>query len=145
MEEKARMESIRLEEGAAVALAKAKAIERELSLEEHLDYEKPDLPQDYLLERVQHYVASQVFTEPNIVSPTPDVSHRPNTVSHTPDVSHRPNIVNSPPDVSDSTNDVNSPSGVSNHPSIVNSLPTYLVIRISTYTPLVNPITRMSI
>ncbi len=81
MEEKARMESLRLEEEAAVALAKAQAIERELGLEEHLDYEKPDLPQDNPLERVQHYVASQVFTEPNIVSPTSDVSHRPNIVS----------------------------------------------------------------
>ncbi len=123
MEEKARMESLRLEEEAAVALAKAQAIERELGLEEHLDYEKPDLPQDNPLERVQHYVASQVFTDPNTVSSPPDVSHRPNIVSPPPDVSHRPNTLNSPPDVSDSTNDVNSPSGVSNHPSIVNSPP----------------------
>ncbi len=123
MEEKARMESLRLEEEAAVALAKAQAIERELGLEEHLDYEKPDLPEDNPLERVQHYVASQVFTEPNIVSPTSDVSHRPNTVSPPPDVSHRSNIVNSPPDVSHRPNTVSPPPDVSHRPNTVSPPP----------------------
>ena len=44
MEEKSRMESLRLEEEAAVAVAKAQAIDKELSLVDHQDPEHFDLP-----------------------------------------------------------------------------------------------------
>jgi hypothetical protein len=65
MEEKSRMESLRLEEEAAVAVAKAQAIDKELSLEDHQDPEHFDLPQDDPAERVQNYINSQRFEESN--------------------------------------------------------------------------------
>jgi hypothetical protein len=65
MEEKSRMESLRLEEEAAVAVAKAQAIDKELSLEDHQDPEHFDLPQDDPAERVQNYINSQHFEESN--------------------------------------------------------------------------------
>ncbi|CAB4036588.1 Hypothetical predicted protein, partial [Paramuricea clavata] len=66
MEEKSRMESLLLEEEAAVAVAKAQAIDKELSLVDHQDPEHFDLPQDDPAERVQNYINSQRFEESNI-------------------------------------------------------------------------------
>ena len=77
LEENARMESLRLEEEAAVAVAKAQAIGKELSLEENQEPEPPDLPRDDPLERAQCYVNSQHFEEPNLGRHfSPDVSNR---------------------------------------------------------------------
>ena len=65
MNKKARMEALRLEEEAAVAVAKAQAIDNELSL---LDNQEPGnlhLPVEESIERAQNYVNSQNFEEPN--------------------------------------------------------------------------------
>ena len=66
MEEKSRMESLRLEEEAAVTVVKAQAIDKELSLVDHQDPAHFDLPQDDPAERVQNYINSQRFEESNI-------------------------------------------------------------------------------
>jgi hypothetical protein len=63
MEEKSRIESLRLEEDAAVAVAKSQAIYKELSLEDHQDLEHFDPPQDDPAERIQNYINSQRFEE----------------------------------------------------------------------------------
>ena len=86
MEEKSRMESLRLEEEAAVAVAKAQAIDKELSLEDHQDPEHFDLPQDDLAERVQNYINSQRFEESNTAQDS-----RPPVPNHVIDPQHPQN------------------------------------------------------
>lgn len=64
LEEKARMETLRLEEEAVVAVTKFQAIDRELSFVENQEPEPLNLPRDDPVERVQRYVISQHFQEP---------------------------------------------------------------------------------
>ena len=66
MNEKARMEALRLEEEAAVAVAKAQAIDNELSLLDNREPGNLHLPVEDLIERAQNYVNSQHFEEPNV-------------------------------------------------------------------------------
>ena len=67
IEKKVCMETLRLEEEAAVAVAKAQAIDDELSL---VDNQEPKhlnlLPVENLVERTEHYVNSKQFEEPNL-------------------------------------------------------------------------------
>jgi hypothetical protein len=69
IEEKSRVGGLRLEEDAAVAVAKPQAIDKELSLEDHQDPEHFDLPQYDPAERVQNYIYSQRFEESNTLVP----------------------------------------------------------------------------
>ena len=85
------MESLRLKEEAAVAIvvAKAQAIERELCIEEQQDLETLNLLCEDPTERVQHYVNSQRFPEPNVdENPSPDASNPIPNTSPTENVNH---------------------------------------------------------
>ena len=61
MNEKARMEALRLEKEAAVAVAKAQAIDNELSLLDNREPGNLHLSVEDPVERAQNYVNSQHF------------------------------------------------------------------------------------
>ena len=76
MDENAQMECLRLEEEAVVTVTKAQAIDRELTFEENQEPEHLNLPRDDPVERVQRFVNSQHFEEPNREQLSPGVPNR---------------------------------------------------------------------
>ena len=102
LDEQARLETLYLEEAAAVALAKANAIDDELGLRDPGEPPHLDLPEENPRQRVQNFIDNQYTDQPsNMESPhmtTPHMgtSNQPNAPPH-----HAPPVTPQPQHVSD--------------------------------------------